>query len=312
MSLAIALKQKLHAAARRSGASVLRARRQPGLRILKFHGVGGTDYPVAALEAELEFLRRHFRIVSLRTVVERVRAGNVPDGGEIALTFDDGLRNNYTLAYPVLKRLGAPATFYVCPELIEGQRWLWNHEARARLATMPPGDRADLARTVKAPVSEPHAVVAWMKSLPRRVREGVEVAIRAVTPRFEPTLEQRERFDMMTRDEVVAMDRDIVTVGAHTMTHPVLPLLEPDELTRELRESQRWLEARLGRRVEHFCYPFGEWDARVAAEARRWYGSAVTSAPGRVERGDDLFGLRRISATPRLDLLVWRLHRPEA
>jgi peptidoglycan/xylan/chitin deacetylase (PgdA/CDA1 family) len=116
----------------------------------------------------------------------------------------------------------------------------------------------------------------------------------------------------MTWDDAATLDAALVSVGSHTLTHPVLPRLEPAAVARELRESRHRLEARLARRVEDFCYPYGAWNGAIADEARREHRSAVTSDPGRVGGGDDLHGLRRISATPNLALLAWRLHRPTA
>jgi peptidoglycan/xylan/chitin deacetylase (PgdA/CDA1 family) len=306
------LKRGLHRVAHHSGASVLRTRRQRGMRVLKFHGVGGADYPAAALAAELEYLRRHFPIVPLADVVHRVRAGQGGRDHGIALTFDDGLRNNYTVVYPILKRLGLCATFFICPSLVDTGRWLWNHEARERLRTLPGEERREIARRVHAPTDDPDGVVSWMKSLVPTAREEIEGRIRMATPDFRPTPEQRQRFDVMTWDDLATLDADSVAIGAHTMTHPVLPLCNSDETAWELGESQRSLEARLARPVEHFCYPFGAWNASVADLVRRWYRSAVTSAPGWITAGDDPYGLKRISATPRLPLLTWRLHRPTA
>ena len=216
------------------------------------------------------------------------------------------------MAYPILKSLGLPATFFVCPGLIETGRWLWNQEARARLGTLPPEERRAATRGMHAPTDDPDGVVSWMKSRAPLARAEVEERLLKATPHFRPTPEQRERFDIMTWDDLAALEPDVVAIGAHTMTHPVLPLCNPEEAAWELGESRRSLEARLARPVEHFCYPFGAWNASVADLARRWYRSAVTSAPGWITARDDPYGLRRISATPRLPLLTWRLHRPTA
>ena len=311
--LTTTLKRVLHRAALHSGASAYWAHRKPGLRILKFHGVGGSEYPAAALTAELEYLRRRFSIVPLAWVVKRVREGRTAREPGIALTFDDGLRNNWTVAYPILARLGIPATFFLCPGLIDSGRWLWNQEARERLDCLAPPERAELASRCRGPGGgAAGAIVAWMRTLARPEREEVEEAIRRVTPRFTPTAEQRERYDMMTWRDVAAMDPEVVSVGSHTVAHPVLPSLEPAAVGHELRESRRQLEARLARPVEDFCYPFGAWTPAIADEVRHVHRAAVTSDPGWISGGDDPYCLRRISATPRLALLAWRLHRPAA
>jgi peptidoglycan/xylan/chitin deacetylase (PgdA/CDA1 family) len=312
MSWTVTAKHRLHEVAHRSGASLLRARQQGGARILKYHGVGGADHPGEALAATLGYLRARFAIVSLGELVRGARDGGGGRDHRIAVTFDDGLRNNYTVAYPILKRLGVPATFFVCPGLLDTGRWLWNHEARARLRALSAASRGDLAVRVSAPSADPDRLVAWMKTLASRARRDVEEAVRAATPSFQPTPQQREQFDVMTWEDLASLDPQLVGVGAHTMTHPVLPSCTPAEVEWELGESRRRLEASLTRPIEHFCYPFGAWNAVAVETARRWYGSAVTSAPGRVTAEDDLYALRRVSATPSLALLTWRLHRPSA
>jgi peptidoglycan/xylan/chitin deacetylase (PgdA/CDA1 family) len=311
-SWASALKRALHGIALRSGASVHWAHRRRGLRILKFHGVGGPEYPREALEAELAYIGGHVGIVPLAWVVERVRRGDAARHQGVALTFDDGLSNNRTVAYPILERLGLPATFFLCPDLIERGRWLWNHEASARLRFLGPDERRELARQWRVPATEPEAMVNWMKTLVQGAREHFEEAIRRVTARFAPTSEQRQRYDVMTWDDVAAIDPGLVSVGSHTLMHPVLPCLGPAALAHEIRESRRRLESRLARPVEDFCYPFGAWTPVVADEARHAHRAAVTSDPGWIDGDDDLHALQRISATPRLALLAWRLHRPTA
>jgi peptidoglycan/xylan/chitin deacetylase (PgdA/CDA1 family) len=284
------------------------------MRVLKFHGAGGDDYPSPSLEANLEYLADRFTIVPLAWIVKRAAARNYAAAGEMALTFDDGLRNNYTVAYPILARLGLPATFFVCPGLIESGRWLWSHEARERLGMLSEAALADLGRRLEAPalVQGVAGLITWMKTLSRRSRELVEESIRSATPQFRPTPEQRERFDPLTWDDLAAMSPDVTCPGAHTMTHPSLRRLASEELLWEVRESRRSVEEKLGRQVEDFCYPFGHWNEAVVDSVRLWYRSAVTSDPGRVEAPADVYRLRRISVTPFLPRLMWRLHRPTA
>jgi hypothetical protein len=104
------------------------------------------------------------------------RRPNTRDGAparrrQAAIIFDDGLRSNVRLAYPMLRALGIPATFFVCPGLIEERRWLWTHEARRRLQFARPQLRHELARERGAP-AEVEKFVQWMKQLdfPRRTR----------------------------------------------------------------------------------------------------------------------------------------------
>src|SRR4051812_47600033 len=97
-----------------------------GPRILMYHGVPRRC--AGELERQLRYLRRNFEVVSMGALVDAVRSGVPSLARKVVLTFDDGLRNNVTVVYPLLKRLALPATFYVCPRLADTGRWLWNQE----------------------------------------------------------------------------------------------------------------------------------------------------------------------------------------
>src|SRR6266446_1822282 len=104
-------------------------------RILMFHGTPRNR--ARQLERVLRYLRRQFDVVSLGSLTDTIDSPTAPLRRKVVLTFDDGLRNNVEIAYPILARLGLPATFFVCPGLVERGQWLWNHEARQRLQRLP-------------------------------------------------------------------------------------------------------------------------------------------------------------------------------
>jgi peptidoglycan/xylan/chitin deacetylase (PgdA/CDA1 family) len=303
----------LHRFAFASGLSAGLAGRRNVRRILMLHGIDDVEMPAAAFEQGIAWLARHFRIVPLGEMVDAIAAGRPPHaGGELALTFDDGLRNQFELAYPVLRRLGAPATFFVCPDLIEQRRWIWTQEARTRLQTMTPAARAEFALASGPSITEVEPLMTRLKKQPIAERLRHEAALRAVTPDFAPTESTRRRFDPLSWDELARIDPSVVTIGSHTLTHPILPSIDDAALEREIVDSRKVLEQRLGRPVDLFCYPNGSLDPRVHAVVARTYRAAVTTEYGFVGARPDLHGLHRIPATPRLPLLAWRMHRPTA
>src|SRR5438105_930882 len=103
----------------------------------------GTPRRSAAwLERHLRYLRRVFTFEPLAELAASIGAARLPGRRRrAAMVFDDGLRSNVRVAYPILRALGIPATFFVCPGLIEERRWLWTHEARRRLRFAAPGLR---------------------------------------------------------------------------------------------------------------------------------------------------------------------------
>src|ERR1043166_7165458 len=160
----------VHSMALATGASTRRARAIAVGRILSFHGVGDEFYPAANFESHLNYLTRNFSIVSLSTLLKRMES---PRGltNEIALTFDDGLRNNFPTAYPLLEKFCAPATFFICPGLIENGRWLWTHETRARLAAL---DAREHPQFLGNAVGQCEQIVDWMKRLGLKERVAAE------------------------------------------------------------------------------------------------------------------------------------------
>ena len=300
-----------------SGVSVRQAHAADVTRIVMFHGVGDSHFPAHAFEEQLQFLQANFDVVTLEDAVTRLRAGEVPSGREVVLTFDDGLRNNATVAAPLLVRYRMPATFFLCPGLIEDEAWLWSAEARARLAALDERELVQLRRRLHAPVSEDasreetiETAIEWMKSLTREDRERAEFRIREVTSHWTPSADERLAHDMMSWDDVAGLDPALIHIGAHTVNHPTLTTLDDEELHHEVAECRTMLEERIGSPVEYFCYPNGIEDNRVRAVAATTYKAAVTVEAGPVEAQPDLYRLPRVGAVPSAARLAWRLHRP--
>jgi peptidoglycan/xylan/chitin deacetylase (PgdA/CDA1 family) len=262
-------------------------------RILMYHGTPAGD--AAALERQLHFVSLAYPVVPLDELAKIPKTGTRP---RVALTFDDGLRSNVEVAYPILRQLGLSATFFVCPGLIERGEWLWNHEARQRLHGLGREEFHEFARAIGAP-AEVEAFVEWMKTLPIEERRRVEGGIRSATPRFAPSAAQRADFDLAGWEELKRLDPRVVTIGSHTMTHPILTSLGPQETEREMRDSRITLENRLGRAVGLFCYPNGSLNHAALESARRHYRCAVTVDQGFVERSADVHQLPRFAAHPR-------------
>ena len=312
MSLRAALAPVLHRLGHTTGLSLSRAREFPVARIITFHAVGVPSCSTEAFTAQLEYLKQHFHVVPLAELVKALRDRQPDIAHWVALTFDDGTRNNGTVAAPILKRLGLPATFFICPGLVGRGVWLWNHEARERLRSLPPTEFAALADSFGRTGENLEAVIKWMKTLPLHSRTHIERVIRDATPNFRPGDAQRTEFDLMNWDELKALDPSLITLGAHSTNHPILANCTPAELTVEVAECRLLLERELGRPVEFFCYPNGDFNAEVTQLARVTYTAAVTTQPGFVKPDAGLHQLPRLNCCATLPHFAWRLHRPTA
>jgi peptidoglycan/xylan/chitin deacetylase (PgdA/CDA1 family) len=268
------------------------ARRDNGCaRVLMLHGVPRRHERL--VRSLLAYVRRCFHVVPLQTLL----ADNLRLRNQLAITFDDGLRNNVEVAYPILKELELPATFFVCPALISGNAWLWNHEARQRL------------RRLQLAPEQVEAKIESMKRLPFAERQREEEQIRQATPAFVPTEDERHEFDLAGWHELEALDPALITIGSHTLTHPILPSLDAARLESEISQSRKMLEDRLQRPVDLFAYPNGDVDARTLDCVRRHYRAAVTVEEGNVLPGSDPHLLPRINVPGSRLRFALALHR---
>jgi peptidoglycan/xylan/chitin deacetylase (PgdA/CDA1 family) len=299
-----------------SGISHWLAHRHPVRRILMLHGVGGARMTQGDFLQVMSWLKQRFDIVPLDTMIRDILSGKpAPSGAgrsQLAITFDDGLRNQCRIARPVLAQLEIPATIFVCPGLVESGQWMWNHDARARLNRLRPEAFAEWAQQAHAPSHRTEGAIAWMKTLSLPDRLHAQALLRDCTANFVPTQEEREAYDLMDWDEVRGCDNGLMSIGSHTMTHPILPTLTVPEIQRELQDSRDILELQLGRPVDLFCYPNGSTEERVQGIARSLYRAAVTTEEGTVSGSVNPMAIPRIPVTSHLPLLAWRMHRPWA
>jgi peptidoglycan/xylan/chitin deacetylase (PgdA/CDA1 family) len=267
---------------------------------------GAEDKTPAKIFAEqLEYLTKRYNLVHLSQLAECVVSRRRQPSRLAAITIDDGYRDAYEIAYPLLRRFGAPATLFVPTDFVDRRGWIWTDKARflarravsQRLTVRIGGQEAPL--DLDSPSSRREAaerVNAALKRLPEEVKEeAIERLARAVGVELPPT--PPDEFGPIAWAEAREMQANGIEIGSHTMTHPILTRVGDERLRLELRESKSRLEEALKRRIEQFCYPNGDYDERVRSEvALAGYSVAVTCVGGLNKRGSDPLALRRIPA----------------
>jgi peptidoglycan/xylan/chitin deacetylase (PgdA/CDA1 family) len=240
------------------------------------------------LDAALALVRaRGFDIVSLDAALDRL--GGEGEKPFVALTFDDGYRDLVDHALPVLERHAAPFTAFITTGFADRTARLWwveLEEAIAALDRVAVGvDGAEIAMPTRTPREKQAAfsMLYWM------LRGGPEARLLDVIAGLlkdaglsSPEIAERLCLDW---DAVAALARHpLCTIGAHTLTHPMLAKHPDDFARREIDASRAMIAARTGREVRHLAYPVGDPGSagpRDFALAReQGYASAVTTRPG--------------------------------
>lgn len=313
MHLFSRIKKTIHQVGYSTGLSRVISRLQHVSRIIMYHGVGSKEMPISAFKEHILYLSKYYSIVPLADIIEKIEKDCPLRNDEVALTFDDGLRNNYKYAYPILQEHDASATFFVCPGLIETGQWIWTHDVRERLNQLSDFERINL---FKKHSQEVHCgsdgFVEWLKRIPNTDKNDIIENIIHDVPNFVPDEQQCDDFDIISWEELKKLDPELITIGSHTNRHPILTSLETKELVSEIKLSKQLLENKLDRPVELFCYPNGNNNTYVNECVKSTYRAAVTTNYGFVTNEDKLFSLSRIPACSDIQHLAWRMHRPRS
>jgi peptidoglycan/xylan/chitin deacetylase (PgdA/CDA1 family) len=268
--------------------------RRPRLLVACYHGVisqahsgdpslYGTAVSAAEFTAQIELLGRWFDFVDLAGAQRWFQEGPRGSKAPVLITFDDGYRNNLTLAAPILRRLGAPAVFFLASGYIGTDRLLWPLEMEARLLQSGQRERIGERR-------------AYLKSVPNEKRLQYLEELRASTT-LDPSRIDGELNDFLTWEEVRRLAAMGFELGSHTVEHPILSRLSDEELSRELSDSHACIVRETGIDVSAIAYPNGGagdfTPAVCAAAATAGYTHAFAVGGHFAARTDNRFAIHR-------------------
>ena len=233
----------------------------------------------ATLEKQLDWIGRRYEFADPDDM-DRWLQGERPAGRPVAvITFDDGYRDVYEQAFPLLKRKGIPAVVFVVTDLV-GETRLQIHDelylqlARALRAWHMPRRRLQEVLREAQVVSTPGLGADGNSGGPLQITRALlsaltQVELRSVIGVLRQQSEGRELETgaLMSLDWAMLgeMQRADIRIGSHTCSHALLTNEAASKVVAEARNSRRELERRLGTTPAHFAYPDGRFDASVVA-----------------------------------------------
>lgn len=268
---------------------------QSRLLVLGFHNIESTwcwpanrGVGLRSFTRQLQILSRCATVVDLREALDTLAAGGRLPPRAVALTFDDGYRDNLTLAAPLLRRHQMPATIFLVPGLLDRTVYAWWERlgwavsrATARTVTHD-GVEYPLATSEDRDIAQ-RTIENDVKSLTHAARaELVEDLVDRLAPLG--TFDADELF--LDWDSACALPAAGLSVGSHTLEHPILARESAHDQRYSLRESKRLLEDKIGVDASVLAYPNGtpdDYDATTLAEVQgAGYSYAVTTWGGAV------------------------------
>ena len=243
-------------------------------------------------EWQMAYVARRFRLVSCQDVADAIAKDRPLPKRAVMVTFDDGFHDNYSVAFPVLRRLGVPATFFLSTGYIGTNRMFWFDWVVHALMCTPLTEVAlvslnttlDLRAGDAARRAAARKLLLLLKRTSESTRQKTIVELQQIV-RIENSAAEGAQNAPMTWGQVREMSAAGMEFGSHTVSHPILSTIgDPIRLRDELQSSKTIIEQETGRTVLSLAYPVGGPDALnaevVQATADAGYRFAFTYQPG--------------------------------
>jgi peptidoglycan/xylan/chitin deacetylase (PgdA/CDA1 family) len=297
------------------------------LLVLNYHRVGNSDSTEfdsgvfsatsEEFETQLAYLYKRYAIISLGEAVELACKWQDTRSTKILITFDDGYKDNYTNAFPVLRSLGVPAAFFLVSSYLDHPIVPWwdriaycvRHSSQSRLRLeypesrefpLSPGRREDIIFKLLQIYKSPATNNA------EKFLQEIEAAC-VVSPGMTSAADL-----FVNREEAREMIRAGMSIGSHTRSHRILSKLSRSEQCAELSESRAFLTRELGMEIDALAYPVGglssftQTTRSLAAEAG--YRAAFSFCGGlNLPGATDRFAIRRIAVDRDFPMSRFRL-----
>lgn len=299
------------------------------IAVLKYHSVQerqdlfddalcpSTIVPTSAFQTHMEMVAEAYDPVTMDDIVKFTRGEAKMPKKPVAVTFDDGYRDNFAIAGPILDKTGIRATIYVTAGSVGNEHPPWFVRVRHAVWSTKIQECAGLTNGILK-IHDRDDRVAAARLLARRCAKLVGEELDQEVRRIEQMLEvdpfvPQERL-MMDWEEIRRMAEAGHVIGSHTVSHPNVAHLSEDEMNRELKESKKMIEEEIGRTVDHFSYPnpaltphMTETTTIAVRKAR--YQTAVVSTYGQMNLNCDRYSIKRTWSPPDKDQFVWNVEK---
>lgn len=287
--------------------------------IYLFHGVVPRHENVVR-----NYKRKHLSAAEFRAILQKLSETGVPlsmddvlahgrenrpyPAGAFAITFDDGFENNGSVAAPILREFGIPATFYLTTQFLSENAMSWIDKIEAAVAPLKSGRLAMPWLPAELPLNSADEKIAALDLIRQHVKNDRNLKPATVVTEIctalgveEPVAGQGPLDLKLDYDQVKTMAADPLFIfGGHTHTHAIMSFLDDAELEREIDVSIDLLKQRAAVQSHHYAYPEGLahcYDGRViAALQRRGIAICPTAIDGVAAASDHPFHLKRIMA----------------
>jgi len=286
------------------------------LTILLYHGVtdekqngivnfSGKHVNLKIFEDQMKFIKNKYNILSMNDVVEIYNMGKGWPNNSVAVTFDDGFKNNYNFAAEILDKYKIPATFYICAGMIDTNSMFWvdkiedcinrskNMKIKIKLEDISYFDLNNFSNKVNAVIQ----IKKYCKLLSSEKKDNVIKELIEKTQVI-PSSDSSPDYKMMTWSDVNNLNKNkLFIIGGHTLNHEIMSFQNTENMKKDISSTLSIINYKLNQKTKHFSYPEGQKHHYNQSVISTLIDNNIICSPSAVDginTDEDLFNLKRI------------------
>lgn len=250
--------------------------------VLMYHEIAEDDAYIEAWTVvkksdfirQMEYLFKYFNIVSLQDALKQIHSPLTNGDGKpsAVITFDDGYAKNYQALFPIVKSINIPVTIFVATRAVKDGKLYWYdrlinalqgcNSVELSLSHLFLGNYRINYCKGSENWREIERLLSDLKTLNPDIRENaVEGILKGLNSKQK---ENTYTNSLLSIQELRELSKSpLITIGAHSHCHNILTQLSNDEIRKSIKTSKQLLESWLGRPVQYFAYPNGNYNDNV-------------------------------------------------
>ena len=212
---------------------------------------------------QIRWLMQNTTVISEEELADSLHSEKRISGISVLVTFDDGYIDNYTLAYPILKKYGVPAIFFVSSDLINMRNLGWWDIIAFIIKNSAEPYIIYEGQKICLQENKQHAIRFFYNLIERESRVETKDLLRLLSEACKspfPSFELQDR-ELMTWSQIKEISENSkFFIGSHTHTHRILATLDIKSQEEEMIKSKRIIERKTGKKVRSIAYPVGGYE----------------------------------------------------
>ncbi|MBA6290443.1 polysaccharide deacetylase family protein [Colwellia sp. MB3u-4] len=213
-------------------------------------------------EKHIQFYNDTFCVISVDDLINIINKNEFIHKKYALITFDDGYIDNYSIAFPILKKYCTPAAFFIATNHLDSPgipwwdeiAWIIRHSKVALIKFCDWNEAIDIStgtitlniRTILKKIKQDK-----MRSMEDKIKELENICQSKMTDNA------RDTKLFMDWEQVKEMSESRMHIGSHTLSHNILSHLSKKQQNEEIVLSKKRIEEKLGIKVTSFAYPVG-------------------------------------------------------